>query len=93
MALRKVPIDPIRDIERTVRAEGEQVVCCYGFGFAGALQHEELREDGDGFEPDGEGPEDLEFAVSVHLPPRCISDSSPSNMTPRYSGWQGEGMR
>lgn len=33
---------------------------CYGFGFAGALEHEELGEDGDGFEPDGEGPEDLE---------------------------------
>ena len=32
---------------------------CYGFGFAGSLQHEELGEDGDGFEPDGEGPEDL----------------------------------
>ena len=32
---------------------------CYGFGFAGALEHEELGEDGDGFEPDGEGPEDL----------------------------------
>jgi len=31
----------------------------YGFGFAGALEHEELGEDGDGFEPDGEGPEDF----------------------------------
>ncbi len=34
-------------------------MCCYCFGFAGALEHEELWEDGDGFEPDGEGPEDL----------------------------------
>ena len=33
---------------------------CYGFGFAGALEHEELGEDGDGFEPDGEGPEYLD---------------------------------
>ena len=30
-----------------------------GFGFAGALQHEELGQDGDGFEPNAEGPEDL----------------------------------
>ena len=36
---------------------------CYGFGFAGALEHEELGEDGDGFEPDGESPEDLEVCV------------------------------
>ena len=35
-------------------------MCGYGFGFAGALEHEELGEDGDGFEPDGEGPEDLD---------------------------------
>jgi hypothetical protein len=29
------------------------------FCFAGALEDEELREDGDGLEEDGEGPEDL----------------------------------
>ena len=33
---------------------------CYRFGFPGALKHEKLGEDGDGFEPDGECPEYLE---------------------------------
>jgi len=36
-----------------------------GLGFAGALQQEELREDGDGFEPDAEGPEDFGGGVGV----------------------------
>jgi len=35
------------------------------FCFAGALEDEELREDGDGLEEDGEGPEDLCQVVGV----------------------------
>ncbi len=34
-------------------------------GLAGALQHEELREDGDGFEPDRKGPQHLGELVAV----------------------------
>ena len=33
---------------------------CYRFGFTSPLEHEELGEDGDGLEPDGEGPEYLD---------------------------------
>lgn len=35
------------------------------FCFTGALEDEELREDGDGLEEDGEGPEDLRQVVGV----------------------------
>ena len=35
------------------------------FCFAGALEDEELREDGDGLEEDGEGPEDLCHVAGV----------------------------
>ena len=57
--LREVSVEPVRDVKRAVETEREEIVCGYCFGFAGALEHEELGEDGDGFEPDGEGPEDL----------------------------------
>jgi hypothetical protein len=36
-----------------------------GFCFAGALEDEELGEDGDGFKEDGERPEDLRYGVGV----------------------------
>lgn len=65
LGLRRVPVDPVGDVQRAVHAQREQVVRRDGLGLAGALQHEELREDGDGLEPDGEGPEDLGGAVRV----------------------------
>jgi hypothetical protein len=40
-------------------------VGCDGLCFARALEDEELREDGDGLEEDGEGPEDLCDGVGV----------------------------
>lgn len=63
--LREIPVQPIRDVQRPVDAEREEVVRCDGIGLAGALQHEELREDGDGLEPDGEGPQHLGELVAV----------------------------
>jgi hypothetical protein len=57
--LPEIPIDPIGDIHGAVRAQSEEVVRRDGLGLAGALQHEELRQDSDRLEPDGEGPEDL----------------------------------
>ena len=59
IALREVAVQPVGDVEGAVEAQGEEVVGCDRFGFARALKHEELGEDGDGFEPDAEGPEDL----------------------------------
>jgi hypothetical protein len=54
-----VAVDPVGDVEEAVDAKGEEVVGGDGLGLASALEHEELGEDGDGFEPDGKGPEDL----------------------------------
>lgn len=64
--LRKVPINPIRDIKRPVRSKSRNVMCRYRLRLARALQHEQLREYSDAFEEDGECPEDLdevEFVV------------------------------
>ena len=36
-----------------------------GLGFARALEHEELREDGNALEPDGECPQDLGELVAI----------------------------
>ena len=41
----EVPVDPIRDIERSVCAESEEVVRRDRLGLACSLQHEELRQD------------------------------------------------
>lgn len=38
---------------------------CDSLSLAGALQHEQLRQDGHSLEPDGEGPKDLGYGVLV----------------------------
>lgn len=63
--LRKIPIQPVGDIQRPVDAEREEVVRRDGIGLAGTLQHKKLGEDGDGLEPDGEGPQHLGELVAV----------------------------
>ena len=50
------PVYPVRDVQSTVCAKRSEVVCRDCFCFACALEDEELREDGNGFEEDGEGP-------------------------------------
>jgi hypothetical protein len=50
------PVYPVRDVQSTVCAQRGEVVCRDCFCFACALEDEELREDGNGFEKDGEGP-------------------------------------
>jgi len=63
--LGRVAPDPVGDVQGAVGAQRGDVVDGDGVGLAGALQHEELRQDGDGLEPDAEGPEDLERRVLV----------------------------
>lgn len=65
VALCEISVYPVRNIQRSVCAEGEQVMGGDCFCLSGALQHEQLREDGDGLEPDGEGPEHLQKLVSA----------------------------
>lgn len=49
---RKVPVNPIRNIQRAIRAEGEEIVSSNCLGFACSLQHEKLWQDCDGLKPD-----------------------------------------
>jgi len=59
------PVYPVWYVQPTVCAKRGEVVRRDRFCFAGALEDEELREDGDGLEEDGEGPEDLCQAEGV----------------------------
>ena len=63
--LGEVAVDPVGDVQRPVAAQREQVVRRDGLGLSGALQHEELRQDGHRLQPDGEGPHDLGDGVLV----------------------------
>lgn len=51
---RKVSVDPIWDVQGSVQTQRKEVVRRDGLRFAGTLEHEQLRQDGDRFEPDGE---------------------------------------
>lgn len=65
LGLGKVPPEPVGDVQAAVDSKGEEVVRGDSLGFAGALEHEELGQDGNGLEPDAEGPEDLIGRVLV----------------------------
>ena len=54
-----VSVDPVENIESSVRAEGKEVVGRDGLGLASLLDHEQLGKDGHRLQVDGEGPEDL----------------------------------
>jgi hypothetical protein len=69
--LGKVPIDPVGDVQRPVRAQRKEVVGRDGLCLARPLQHEELREDRDGFEVDAEGPEDFNELAVAHVSRTC----------------------
>lgn len=40
MAFRKVPVEPIEDVECSISAQSKEIVCGDCFGFAGSLEHE-----------------------------------------------------
>lgn len=61
---REVPVDPVWNVERSVHSQSEQVVGSDRIGLAGALQHEQLRQDCDGFQPDRECPQNLDVMSS-----------------------------
>lgn len=51
--------DPVGNVESTVEAQEEKVVCRDGLCFPCLADHEELRKDSHRLQVDGEGPEDL----------------------------------
>ena len=54
-----IAVDPVEDVEATVRAESKEIVAGDGLRLAGLADHEELGEDGDTLQVDGECPEDF----------------------------------
>lgn len=51
IVLCKISIQPIGYVQRPVKPQCEQIVRRDRFGFARSLQHEQLRENGNGFQP------------------------------------------
>lgn len=58
--LGEVSVDPVRQVERSVEPQCEDVVDCEEVALALALEHEELWQDGHRFQPEGETPRDLQ---------------------------------
>lgn len=57
--LGEISVNPVRNVQCSVNAQGKEVVSGNRFCFASPLQHEQLWQYGDTFEPQGKGPEDL----------------------------------
>lgn len=55
----KVAVDPVGQVECSVEAESEDVVCCDDLSLSCPLEHEQLRQNSNGFEVDREGPKHL----------------------------------
>lgn len=53
------PPDPVQQVEGTVGTQGHQVMRSNGFSLSCLLEKEHLRENGNGFKEDGEGPQEL----------------------------------
>jgi len=54
-----VAIDPVENVETTVRAESEQIVAGNTLGLTSLGHHEQLGQDGHRLQIDREGPQDL----------------------------------
>lgn len=59
MAFRVVAVDPVEDVQPTVDSEREEIMTGDVFRLASLGDHEELRQDGTGFEVDGKRPRNL----------------------------------
>lgn len=61
-----VSVDPVEDVESSVRSEGEEIVRSDGLSLAGFRDHKQLGKDSDGLQVDRESPQDFhrgEFVV------------------------------
>ena len=59
VAFSVIPVHPVHDVQRLIKPKCEQIMSGYIFSLASLGHHEELREDGNCFEVDGEGPQYL----------------------------------
>lgn len=60
-----VSVDPVENVQSSIRSQGKQVVRCDGLSLAGFLDHKELGQNSNGFQIDGECPEDFHKAKFV----------------------------
>ena len=49
----------MKDVEDTIKSKEEDVVCSDILDFFEFVDHEKLWENGEGFEPDAEGPDEI----------------------------------
>lgn len=54
-----VPVDPVENVEGTVRSKGEQIVAGDRLGLPCLRHHKELGQDSNRFQVDREGPQDF----------------------------------
>lgn len=76
MALYKVTVHPVGDVQHTVDTQGKDVMNGNVFCFACSLQDEQLRKNGYGLEPDGKGPYHFQDGVLVSQDQRSHKGSS-----------------
>lgn len=57
--IEKIPIQPIRDVQRPINPECEKIMRRYGLRAPSPLEHEKLRQNRHRFQPDAERPKHL----------------------------------
>lgn len=69
-----IPVQPVGNVERSIRSERKDVVCGDRLCLACPLQHEELRQDGHSLEVDAERPHDL-HKVEMVVEEQCQNEA------------------
>ncbi len=59
MAVLVVAVEPVEEVEGTVRPQGKEIVARDVLGLTGLLHHEQLWQNRNSLKVDGEGPQDL----------------------------------
>lgn len=61
--IKPVSVNPIDDIESSVKTKRKDVVNSKGFTLTGSLKHKKLGQDGNGFKPQRKGPSNVDDGV------------------------------
>ena len=60
-----VTVHPAKNVKQSVKSQQHHVVRPDVFNFVGLAHHVQLRQDGEGFHPDREGPQEVLIALNV----------------------------
>lgn len=84
----RLPVYPVRDVECPVDTQGSEIVGCDRLSLSRALHHEQLGEDGNGFQIYGERPHDFsEVEVVVENQSKGKTRSGEIFDLERIKGW------